>query len=191
MFHTDGNCKVSKTRAKILHLSINEELYEEKCYFRYCILSKFLQKTSNQAPKVCVHVVKQMTETLIEVSTRNLPKTKTQPMELIDPKDYDNLLPSITCLVETLERLLSSPGTDTLKYFIKMQVREATDTLAILSKDTEFSLQVNRILIILSFYEMTELFDGIKVVNHDPIALSGFLKIIERELKKSKYTSNY
>ncbi|XP_048516568.1 uncharacterized protein LOC109533940 isoform X2 [Dendroctonus ponderosae] len=151
----------------------------------YCILSKFLQKTSNQAPKVCIHVIKQMIQTLIEVSSRNVPKTKTQPMELIDPKDYNNLLPSITCLVETLERLLSSPGTDTLKYFIKMQVREATDTLAILSKDTEFSLQVNRILIILSFYEMTELFDGIKVVNHDPIALSGFLKIIERELKKS------
>lgn len=105
-------------------------------------------------------------------------------MELMPQSETDRLLPYLVCLVESLERLLASPVTDTLTYFVKLGVQEASTTMALLSNDSQFSLQVNRILIILSFYEMTELFDGIKVVNHDPIALSGFLKIIERELKK-------
>lgn len=128
-----------------------------------------------------------MIHTLMTVAHKNFAKTKKQPIELINPNNYKNLSSSMTCLVEILERLLASPATDTLKYFMKMQVREASDALSILSNDSDFSLQVNKIIIILSFYEMTELFDGIKVVNHDPIALSGFLRIIERELKKRKY----
>ncbi|XP_066145008.1 uncharacterized protein [Euwallacea fornicatus] len=149
------------------------------------ILSKFLQKTLRIAPKICIHVIKQMVQSLVHTSARNFSKTKKQPVELLTLNDSKMLLPKLTCLVETLERLLATPATDILKYFVKMQVREASETLAVLSNDSNFSLQVDKIVIILSFYEMTDLFDGIKVVNHDPIALSGFLKIVERELRKN------
>lgn len=148
------------------------------------ILSKFLQKTSKVAPKVCWHVTRQMVQTVTQTAHKLVGKTKKQPMELMTQSETDRLLPSAVCLVESLERLLASPVTDTLRYFIKLGVQEASTTMALLSNDSQLSLCVNRILVILSFYEMTELFDGIKVVNHDPIALSGFLKIIERELKK-------
>lgn len=133
---------------------------------------------------MCWHVTRQMVQTVTQTAHKLVGKTKKQPMELMTQSETDRLLPSAVCLVESLERLLASPVTDTLRYFIKLGVQEASTTMALLSNDSQLSLCVNRILVILSFYEMTELFDGIKVVNHDPIALSGFLKIIERELKK-------
>ncbi|CAG9766514.1 unnamed protein product [Ceutorhynchus assimilis] len=150
----------------------------------YTLLTKFLQNTTRKAPKVCVYVIKQMTHTLISIAHKNYTKTKKQPSDLLLPNEYKTLSATLPCLVEILERLLASQTAETLKYFTKLQVREACDTLAILSGDGDFSLQLNRIMVILSFFEMTELFDGIKVVKHDPIALSGFLRIVDRELKK-------
>ncbi|XP_050302002.1 uncharacterized protein LOC126740128 isoform X2 [Anthonomus grandis grandis] len=157
----------------------------------YTTLCQFLQKTSRVAPKVCLHVIKQMIQTPVATAHKHLPKTRKNPIELINNQELTDLMPAMTCLVETLERLLASAVPETLKFFLKLQVREASDTLAILSNDSGMSLQLNRVLIILSFYEMTELFDGIKVVNHDPIALSGFLRIIERELRKSHLETIY
>lgn len=164
-----------------------------KClaYKAHNMLSKLLQKTSRIAPKICNHITRQVVQMLMNVAIKHLPNTKKVPVEHLDPAQYTNLAASVVCLLETLERLLASPVTDTLKYFIKLQVREACDTLAILSDDSDFSLLLIRIMILLSFYEMTDLFDGIKVVNHDPLALSGFVRIMERELRKEHFQTMF
>ncbi|KAF7287892.1 hypothetical protein GWI33_000239 [Rhynchophorus ferrugineus] len=150
----------------------------------YNLLSKILQKASKMSLKMCIQMIKQMTQTLISVALRILPRTKQAPITHLSPAECASLNPYVICVVEILERLLSSPNVDILSYFLKLQIREACETLSTLSSDNEFCLRLDRIMIILSFYEMTDLFDGIKVVNHDPIALSGFLRIVEREIKK-------
>ncbi|XP_030760983.1 uncharacterized protein LOC115886080 isoform X2 [Sitophilus oryzae] len=150
----------------------------------YNLLSKILQKASKVAPKICLHIIRQVTQNLMTVALKNVPQTKQEPVVPLPISESNRLLPYSTCVVEILERLLAGPTVDILSYFVKLQIREACDTLSMLTNNTEFSLKLDRIVIILSFYEMTDLFDGIKVVNHDPIALSGFLQIVEREMNK-------
>ncbi|CAH1129831.1 unnamed protein product [Ceutorhynchus assimilis] len=153
----------------------------------YHILSKFLQNTSKCAPKICQHVVKQMIQPIICSADKHYPKTKKQPIELVNPEEYQNFPPTVKCLIEILERLWANNETtsDALKYFLTL--RDSCETLTLLSNNGESSLQLNRILTILCFYEMIELFDGIKVVNQDPLVLSGFFKIFEREMKKGNF----
>ncbi|KAL1489929.1 hypothetical protein ABEB36_013855 [Hypothenemus hampei] len=155
--------------------TLNNKLSRKLYYF----LAVFLRKTHRTAPTVSQRVIEQMTQTINKFYAKS-EKARTK----IDLWDYKRLPQSLNCLVKVLERLLAiNPLPDVLKSFLPF--KEAIDYIALVTNDQEVSLMADEILIILSFYQITELFDGIKVINHNPITLSGFFKIIEREYKKN------
>ncbi|CAG9767934.1 unnamed protein product [Ceutorhynchus assimilis] len=173
-----------------LVMQCHEENCDEVNQNLYNIISKFLQKTSKCSPKICEHVTKQIMQPVISSANKNYPKTKKEPIEMINIKDCKNLEQTLKCSIGILERLLaniSETGSEALKYF--SHLLHSCEILSILSNNIESSMQLNCVMTILCFYGITELFDGITVVNHDPLVLSGFLKIVEREMRKENLKS--
>lgn len=64
----------------------------------------------------------------------------------------------------------------------------ASDTLSKVIRDRSTCLILDRISLILSFFKLSDVFDGIKSISQDPLALTGFLRIVETEVDKGGFT---
>lgn len=114
-----------------------------------------------------------------------------------------DLKPSLLCLVEIQERLLEAYTAGvlhlmvnikvekllqsvwkTLTAFFCFQVDVASDTISKTTNDKVACLSLDRIVLTLSFFKLADIFDGIKSINEDPLAITGFLRIAETETDK-------
>ncbi|XP_076273466.1 uncharacterized protein LOC143204648 isoform X1 [Rhynchophorus ferrugineus] len=91
-------------------------------------------------------------------------------------------------LVEILERLLKNNSERVLNGIIHCKIGAISERLLQIVKNKDICLLLERIRIILSFYGLSEIFDGIKSINQDPLLLSGFLKTIERKVDEGELT---
>lgn len=60
----------------------------------------------------------------------------------------------------------------------------ASDTVSKTTNNKSVCLVLDQIALILSFFKLTDIFDGIKFISQDPLAVTGFLRIVETELNK-------
>ncbi|XP_060530110.1 uncharacterized protein LOC132704264 [Cylas formicarius] len=145
---------------------------------QYNAICRLVERTTELDANLGVKIIKQITDPLTDV-VRYLPN-RLMPNTL-NKMLYDSLRPTIICIVEILEYMLKRLNGGVLNVFQILKVSDYCKTLTAISNDEDFSLEVNKIIIILALYETMNFFNGVKIVNHDTAALSGICKVIQSE----------
>lgn len=146
------------------------------------IIRVLLEKTIDLEPEHAEEIVKLLTEPLLKKAQQVKPKVVDCSTMLRE------LEPNIMCLVDILEGLLKNYSANVLHYLVKLQIGHTTDALSKKCSDETLSLLLDRITMTLSFFDLSEVFDGIKSIREDPLVLSGFTSIIDREVDKGFFT---
>lgn len=186
------------------HKQLYCDLHVIIIFHSYHFLTKLLGKTLSLDKNFSYEIIQLIAGPLLSAAQL----IEDQPSQC---KNYENLLnlanfrPSITCLTEILERLLQEYNSDALTCVINLkvgcfgqpfhefwfwfpQVDLASDTLSKVIRDHSTCLILDRISLILSFFKLSDVFDGIKSISQDPLALTGFLRIVETEVDKGGFT---
>lgn len=148
----------------------------------YIVLTELLGKITEIDETMCEDIIRIIITPLINADIQlTIPNTFTAPsMVRLD----NRLKPSLLCLINILERLLENSSEKVLNKFINLKVGVISDQLSQKITEKQLCLVLERICILLSFFGLTEIFDGIKSISQDPLVLSGFLRIIDHEIQK-------
>lgn len=97
---------------------------------------------------------------------------------------FNDILPTAHCLVNLLETLVENRSTQVLNVVLELRIREASDKMSSISDKDDFTIIMYRIVVLLSFYEISVLFDGIKVINQSIMSISGIYRIIAHQTER-------
>ncbi|XP_060532230.1 uncharacterized protein LOC132705583 isoform X2 [Cylas formicarius] len=95
----------------------------------------------------------------------------------------ESLYYNIIFNAEILERLLERANYNVLKLFAELKVKTACEKLSLISKNENFSIEVNKIIVVLLLCQLVETCDGVEVADHE-VLLRGILSLVRREFEK-------
>ncbi|XP_066145004.1 uncharacterized protein [Euwallacea fornicatus] len=162
----------------------NQHKDEKLSIVGYQFLTKLLGKSMSLNKNYCYEIVQILAGPLLH--TARVIEVQEQRVN-VSSLNIQALQPSIRCLVKVLERLLQEYNEEVLNCVMSLRVDLASDTVSKVTMDKSISLILDRIAMVLSFFKLSDVFDGIKSITEDPLAISGFLRILETEIDKGQF----
>ncbi|XP_048517169.1 uncharacterized protein LOC109534189 isoform X4 [Dendroctonus ponderosae] len=157
----------------------NEEVVKAGTRF----LATLLDKTVEGNQKFCTDFLQFLT-TPILMTLQQYKEPKYTSLVAFNRHIFNDILPTALCLVNLLETLVENRCTQVLNVVLELRIREASDKMSSMSDKDDFTIIMYRIAVLLSFYEITVLFDGIKVINQSIMSISGIYRIFAHQTER-------
>ncbi|XP_050308722.1 uncharacterized protein LOC126745077 [Anthonomus grandis grandis] len=121
----------------------------------------------------------------LAMTARALEQSDLNTVMVFSPRIYKDVTSHGLFVAEILERLIENEQEEIMKLFSKNKIAETCDKIALLSDDLELTVLMYRIEVLLNFYHSHAVLDGIKVMHENGLAITGLIRIFDREITRN------